>query len=256
MRFAIMGSGSKGNATLIDDTDFALLIDCGLSFSRVKTLARENNYDLGKLGGIFVTHEHNDHIGGVCSVSKGFKLPVFATSGTIAASGKKLNDVYDLKEIELEAHIFLGPFEVAPIIVPHDARESCQFIIRAGEKRLGILTDLGHVTPYVRKMYEHLDAIVLEFNHSLSMLRASEYPQALQSRISGSYGHLSNDQAEEFLGHINCDQLSHVVAAHLSEKTNTPSDVLACLDRVLPSSVNKYIATQTDFSPWFDLNFR
>ena len=93
MRFATMGSGSKGNATLVDEIDSALLVDCGLSFSRVRSLASEKNYDLDKLDGIFVTHEHSDHIGGVKNLSKGLKIPVYATSGTIAASGNRLDDV-------------------------------------------------------------------------------------------------------------------------------------------------------------------
>jgi len=214
-------------------------------------LASEKNYDLDKLDGIFVTHEHSDHIGGVKNVSKGLKIPVYATSGTIAASGNRFDDVFDLKEIELEKDIVLGPFEITPVIVPHDAQEPCQFIIKARCKRLGILTDLGHVTSYVRKMYETLDAMVLEFNHDVDMLRASDYSQVLQQRISGPYGHLSNDQSEEFLRGINLQKMSHLVAAHLSEKTNNPSSVFACLDRVVPSTVNTYVANQGDFSPWF-----
>ncbi|MGB0635818.1 MAG: MBL fold metallo-hydrolase [Gammaproteobacteria bacterium] len=251
MRFATMGSGSKGNATLVDENDSALLVDCGLSYSRVRSLASEKNYDLDKLDGIFVTHEHSDHIGGVKNLSRGLKIPVYATSGTIAASGNRFDDVYELKEIGLDKNITLGPFEITPVIVPHDAQEPCQFIITARFKRLGILTDLGHVTAYVRKMYGTLDALVIEFNHDLDMLQASDYRQILQRRISGPYGHLSNDQAEEFLGGINYQTMSHLVAAHLSEKTNSPSIVLACLDRVVPSTVNTYVATQVDFSPWF-----
>ena len=115
----------------------------------------------------------------------------------------------------------------------------------------GILTDLGHVTSYVRKMYETLDAMVIEFNHDLDMLKGSGYRQVLQRRISGPYGHLSNEQAEEFLDGINYKKMSHLVAAHLSEKTNNPSIVHACLDRVVPSTVITYVATQADFSPWF-----
>ena len=110
---------------------------------------------------------------------------------------------------------------------------------------------MGHVTAYVRKMYETLDSIVIEFNHDLDMLQASDYRQVLQKRISGPYGHLSNDQAEEFLGGISYQTMSHLVAAHLSEKTNSPSLVLACLDRAVPKTVNTYVATQADFSPWF-----
>jgi phosphoribosyl 1,2-cyclic phosphodiesterase len=251
MRFATMGSGSKGNATLVDEVDSALLVDCGLSYSRVRSLAREKNYDLDKLDGIFVTHEHSDHVSGVKNLSKGLKIPVYATSGTIAASGSRFDDVYELNEIELEKDIVLGPFEITPIIVPHDAQEPCQFIITSHCKRLGILTDLGHVTSHVRKMYETLDAMVIEFNHDLGMLRASDYRQVLQRRISGPYGHLSNDQAEEFLGGINFQKMSHLVAAHLSEKTNNSSIVLACLDRVVPGTVNTHVATQADFSQWF-----
>jgi phosphoribosyl 1,2-cyclic phosphodiesterase len=249
-----MGSGSKGNATIVDERESALLIDCGLSYARVKALAIKQNYNLEKLDGIFVTHEHNDHISGVRGLSKGLKIPVYATSGTIAASGKRFNDVYDLQEIEPEATIFLGPFEITPVIVPHDAREPCQFIIKANGKRLGILTDLGHVTSYVRGMYEALDAMILEFNHDTDMLWASEYNHALKTRISGPYGHLSNSQSEEFLGTINCKQLDYLVAAHLSERTNSSSDVLACLARSVPAVVNTYIATQAHCSPWFDLN--
>ena len=125
--------------------------------------------------------------------------------------------------------IMIRDLHIAPFTVAHDAKEPLQLTVTDGEKRFGLLTDLGHATPYAERQMQNLDAVVLEFNHDEEMLRASKYPPFLKQRIAGGYGHLNNMQAANFLRGISHQGLRHVVAAHLSEQNNSPDLVRSAI---------------------------
>ena len=198
MRFATLGSGSAGNATLVCHGDDAVLIDCGLSVREVSRRAALLDFDLTGLRAILVTHEHDDHVGGCGKLARRLGVPLFATAGTRLAAATLLDGV-QVETLVPDARLGIGALDITPVIVPHDAREPCQFIVGAGGARLGVLTDLGCPTPHLERMYGALDALVLEFNHEPELLERGPYPAALRRRIGGRYGHLSNQQAAALL---------------------------------------------------------
>lgn len=221
MRFASLGSGSRGNATLVEAGGTRVLIDCGFAAREAERRLDRLGVDASTLDAIVVTHEHGDHIRGVGALSRRFGIPTWMTSGTYNRS-----DCGDLARLHLfNSHgqrLRIGDFDVFPYPVPHDAREPCQFVVRGGGSRLGLLTDAGAVTQHIVATLRDCDALVLECNHDARMLREGPYPPRLQARVGGDLGHLGNHQAAGLLRRLDHGRLRHVVAAHLSEKNNTP----------------------------------
>ena len=225
MRFASLGSGSEGNGLVVEAGASRLLLDCGFSLRDATRRLARVGLDAADLAGILVTHEHSDHIGGVFSLARRFGLPVWITHGTFAAMRETDQDVGASVKIRLihgEAVFGVGDLQVFPFTVPHDAREPVQYVLSDGARRLGVLTDTGCSTPHVEEMLSGCDALVLEANHDLEMLRRGDYPPALQARIAGRFGHLDNATAGQILSAIDRSRLRHVVAAHLSKQNNKP----------------------------------
>lgn len=233
MRFASLGSGSGGNALVVEAGETRLLLDCGFGLREaVRRLAR-----LGlspeSLSGILVTHEHSDHADGAVKLARRHGLPLWLTHGTLNALSPRLEMPAVIHVIDSHAKLGIGDLEVEPYPVPHDAREPVQFVFGDGVRRLGVLTDVGCVTPYIAVTLEHCDALVLECNHDPEMLRIGPYPYPLKKRVAGKFGHLSNEEAAALLGKIGHGKLQHVVAAHISQHNNTPSLAVAALAGVL-----------------------
>ena len=219
MRFASLGSGSRGNSTLVEWAAGTLLIDCGFS-------VKETELRLDRLGkraqdikAILVTHEHSDHIKGVAALARRYRLPVYMTPGTYY--NRDLGELPDLRLINAYAPFDIDGLLVRPVAVPHDAREPSQFIFELSGRRLGILTDLGSITPHVEASYQACDAMVLEANHDPIMLASGSYPPSLKQRVGGQWGHLSNQQAAGFLARLDTGKLQHLVVAHISQQNNT-----------------------------------
>ena len=229
MRFASLGSGSRGNCLIVDAGDTKLLVDCGFSTrATLEKLARLSVFP-DEISGILVTHEHSDHIAGVFKFACRFGVPVYLTHGTgsAAASAKPL--LSDCRLIDSQAPFAIGDLEIQPFPVPHDAREPVQYVFSDGKHRLGVLTDSGTITPHIVDVLSACDALVLECNHDPEMLLASSYPAHLKRRIAGNFGHLANDQAAALLRQIETRQLQHIVAAHLSEQNTRPELAAAAL---------------------------
>ncbi|MEK9720747.1 MAG: MBL fold metallo-hydrolase [Quisquiliibacterium sp.] len=225
MRFCSLGSGSEGNALLVECEIGArivrLLIDCG--FSPKEFGARLSRFDLrpAQIDAILVTHEHGDHIGGAPRLAAAESIALYMTAGT-ALAGLKDQTAVPVNLIDSHACLQIGGVCIEPVPVPHDAREPVQFVIDDGKTRLGVLTDLGRSTPHVIRAMSRLDAIMLECNHDSAMLQASDYPETLKRRIAGGYGHLANEASAKLLAQIDHSRLHTVVAAHLSRKNNHP----------------------------------
>ena len=228
MRFASLGSGSRGNATLLEAGDSLLLIDCGFSVRETDARLARLGISARQLSAILVTHEHSDHCSGVARLSRRYQIPVYMSHGTWASG--RCGEVHQLHHFHSEAAFNVGEVEVMPVAVPHDAREPCQFVFRHGARQLGVLTDLGSITQLVTRHYEGCQALLLECNHDPVMLRDGPYPEALKRRVGGEWGHLSNQQAAEFLARVQGPQLQHVVIAHISEKNNDKTRVLQALE--------------------------
>lgn len=254
MRFASLGSGSRGNALLVEAGSTRVLLDCGFG-------PRETLFRLGRLGcmpetlaGILVTHEHSDHIGGVVKLAARYGLKVWMTHGTLASASTGQAALPGLELIDSHVPLSVGDLELIPFPVPHDAREPVQFVFSDGARRLGVVTDLGCSTPHVERMLSGCDALVLECNHDVDMLRRGHYPPHLQRRIASRFGHLDNTAAAALLGALDTRKLKHLVAAHLSQQNNTPELARSALAGVLGCAASWVgVAGQDEGLAWRDL---
>ena len=183
------------------------------------------------LRAILVTHEHSDHLKGVGALARKYKTPVYLTAGTFHQG--RLGKLPHVEWVNCHQAFVIKDIDVQPLPVPHDAREPCQFVFRYGDKKLGVLTDLGSLTPHVEAHYSGLDALVLECNHDLQMLEEGPYPYQLKQRILGDYGHLSNAQASQLLSRIERDKLQHLVLSHISQQNNSMDLACAAVSELL-----------------------
>lgn len=233
MRFASLGSGSKGNATLVQAGETVVLVDCG--FSVRETTRRLERFGLTphQLDAILVTHEHSDHCSGVGALSRKFSIPVYMTHGT--QSSGRCDNCFQTLNFTFSQNFTVGALEVEAVAVPHDAKEPSQYRFFYNGKSLGVLTDLGSVTPHVVERYRGCDALMLELNHDQAMLRSGAYPHHLKRRVGGDWGHLNNAQAASLLEEIGHSGLRQLVVAHISENNNTRELAEQALMGVLPS---------------------
>jgi len=218
IRFASLGSGSKGNSTLIEVGSTRVLLDCGFSVKETEKRLLRLGCEPSSIDGVVVTHEHGDHVNGVGRLSRKYKLPVWLTVGTHHASkdtGFEItnfidpHDAFSINDIHLQA-----------FPVPHDAREPCQFVFSDGSLRLAVLSDLGRETPHVMENLVSLDGLMLECNYDHDMLMTGEYPYSLKQRVSGGLGHLDNRQSEAILKKLDLSKMQHLIGGHVSEKNN------------------------------------
>jgi phosphoribosyl 1,2-cyclic phosphodiesterase len=254
LRYASLGSGSRGNALLLETEHLRLLVDCGFPARETEARLDRLEVDPHSLHGILVTHEHSDHIRGVGAMARRYRLPVWMTAGTYR--GANLGELPQLHPLDCHGGwCTLGDLELLPFPVPHDAREPCQFLFRHAGSCLGLLTDTGHITPHIRDNLMGCDGLILEFNHDREMLANGPYPPRLQARVGGRHGHLSNDQSMALLQQLPWDRLRHLLAAHLSEKNNRRERVEALVTQQLPAMGERLcFATQDDISTWFVLD--
>lgn len=233
MRFCSLGSGSTGNATVIEGhggiTVTRVLVDCGFSLRELTRRLARVGLAPGDIDAIFVTHEHGDHVGCALTLSRKHQVPVWTSRGTWRAIGQPelpeglLHFARDLDPIAL------GDLELTPYTVPHDAWEPLQLRVSDGASRLGVLTDAGSITPHLLTQLKACDALLLECNHDREMLANSSYPASLKARIAGRLGHLANDTAAQILADCMHGGLQQLVAAHLSERNNRPALARAAL---------------------------
>jgi phosphoribosyl 1,2-cyclic phosphodiesterase len=253
VRFACLGSGSRGNATLVEAGGVRVLVDCGFPARELERRLACLGVDADTLDAILVTHEHGDHIGGLGAVARRYRLPVWCTAGTY-----RRGRCGELPRLNLfNGHgerIRIGGLEILPYPVPHDAREPCQFVFCGDQVRFGMLTDSGCITAHIVESLRRCDALLLECNHDAEMLRDGPYPPTLQARVGGAFGHLSNAQAAGLLGDIDTGRIRHLLAAHLSQKNNSPELVREALLDAVPALGDRLsLATQEAVTPWLEL---
>lgn len=248
LRFASLGSGSSGNATLIAFEQQGLLIDCGFSFKELKLRLQRLDFAPENICAVLCTHEHGDHAKGIPTLHRKLAVPAYMSSGTSLAIGLETASI-----VQSEKSFTHGPFEIEPVTVPHDAREPLQFVIRVANRKLGVLTDLGSLSAAVIEAYSGCHALLLEANHDLQMLAAGPYPYALQQRVGGPWGHLNNLQTFQLLQQLDLSLIEHLVVGHISEKNNSlecVSNALADIREQVPSF---HLACQDEGFAWLEL---
>lgn len=222
LRFSVLASGSTGNAMVIDNGEVQVLIDAGLSAKKIENLLEARKVDPRKLEGIFVTHEHADHIRGLGVMSRKYQLPIYANSRTWEAMESKLGLIEDQhrREFQTGENIDLGLLQISSFEVSHDAAEPVGFCFTQEDYKFSLLTDTGYVNDRIKEQVRDSQALILECNHDIEMLRMGRYPWNVKRRILSDLGHLSNESAAEALIDLIADCTRKVYMAHLSKDHN------------------------------------
>lgn len=249
--FASLGSGSRGNATLIRSENALLLVDNGFTLKETERRLAKLGHCPEDISAILVTHEHGDHIKGVGPLARKYQLPVYLTHGTAQYQG--LNNVNEMHQINIHRIFTVEDIDITPVAVPHDAREPCQFVFRHADKTIGLLTDLGSITPHVTEQYQHCDALMLECNHCPELLAMGQYPASLKQRVGGHWGHLSNHQAANLLEQIDVERIQHLVISHISENNNTEALAKAAVTKWYSQDL-PILAKQDEAIDWLAVN--
>jgi phosphoribosyl 1,2-cyclic phosphodiesterase len=266
-RFYNFASGSAGNATLVESpAGDRVLVDCGLGLREIERHLQALQIEPRSLACIFVTHEHGDHLGSAVAFSATHRVRLYMSAGTragacaqrdrrlarakasepsLAEQLQALSSAGLLTQARSNQAITVGALQLRPFAVPHDTPEPLQLRVECGEKRLGILTDLGHATTGVKDALAGVHALLLEANHCSDMLARGPYPEFLKRRVGGGMGHLANAQSAALLADLAHDGLHSVLAAHLSHQNNDARLALEALRAALPAASACDVRTAT-----------
>jgi phosphoribosyl 1,2-cyclic phosphodiesterase len=233
-----------------------VLIDCGLNLTDAERRLARLGLAPCDIAAVLVTHEHSDHSGGVFDFAAAHNVPVYLTYGTMLAlrAEGKLTEGVRTVIIDARQAFAAGGMQITAFTVPHDAREPVQYVLSDGDKRLGVLTDIGAPTAHVEQTLGRLDGLVLECNYDRDMLWNGSYPKWLKERIAGPFGHLDNADSGMLLAALDCTKLQHLVGAHLSEQNNRPELARAALAAAMRCEESWIgLATQAEGFGWRDL---
>ncbi len=253
MRVVVLGSGSSGNAVVIESDSRRLLVDAGFSCRELERRLELTGIDSSRFDGILLTHEHHDHVRGAGVFSRRHRVPIYATKGTFAGVnlGKR---VHDRVVIRSGARQRAGTFRITPFKIPHDAMEPVGYVVEDGcGRRVGVVSDIGTCSRLAWGRLSDLDVLILETNHDLKMLRDGPYPWHLKQRVAGRFGHLSNADAAEGIRELITDRLQWVVLYHLSEINNQPAlavDLVTETLRTEGSSARLCVTSQAEPTEW------
>jgi phosphoribosyl 1,2-cyclic phosphodiesterase len=255
MQFCSLGSGSEGNALLVECAPKRyVLLDCGFRLKELDARLAARGLSTDNLSAVLVTHEHGDHIGSALPLVARARIPLFTSHGTALAvdAASHAGSAY-LQEIADGASFTIEGLQINAFSVPHDAREPLQFTLSDGARKLAMLTDLGHATAYVLAQLKGCHSLVLECNHDAALLANGPYPPSLKRRVGGDWGHLANHAAAEILHAVAHAGLNHVACAHLSKQNNSPALAQAALAAVLGCASDEVlVASQATGLPWLD----
>ena len=254
MKIISLQSGSNGNCFYVETDGVRLLVDAGISGVQAEQRLAAHGRHIGDVDGLLISHDHRDHSRCLGIYQRKYGLPVYITGRTLAAvrAYTKVGAVRDVRDFQAGATLQFGRVTVETVPTPHDAADGVGFIIDDGLRRLGILTDLGHVFGALPDVIASLDAVVLESNFDPDMLANGPYPAFLQERIRGPHGHLSNIEAAELLG-AGGRRLQWACLAHLSEDNNTPAVALRTHREVLGQQLALYVASRYEASEVFEV---
>lgn len=232
MRACALASGSSGNCFYVEGENTGILVDVGISAKKVLEIMEMQGINIKKIKGIFVTHEHSDHIKGIDVFARRLKIPVYATKGTIS-SGFLCSDNELINQIKRNEIIKIGKLEIEAFTKSHQAAEPVSYTIRGKNKVISIITDAGYACENIIDKISESDFLFLESNHDIEMLEDGPYPYFLKNWIKSNTGHLSNNQASLAVLENASKRLKNVVLSHLSEINNTPEIALKAIRNLL-----------------------
>jgi phosphoribosyl 1,2-cyclic phosphodiesterase len=237
----VLASGSKGNSIYVSNGRTAILVDAGLSGIQIERRLAAAGLNPDTLSAILVSHEHSDHVRGVGILSRRYKLPVYITPRTAAATAGQLGRLHDICHFETGRNFRIDDLTIHPFATSHDAEDPSGFTIGRNGRKIGIATDLGIATGMVKHHLKSCCLLILEANHDHVMLAQGPYPWPLKQRIKSRNGHLSNDDSRDLLAELKHDGLCHVILAHLSETNNTPQKALEAVCQALTGTAAQNI---------------
>lgn len=234
-QFATIASGSSGNCLYAGSEHTKILIDAGVSGTKITTNLNNIGISGFDIDGIFVTHEHTDHIKAVGILSRKYNIPIYATKGTWEGMENSIGNIKpdNIKYVYNEEEIVIKDLMIKPFEIPHDANEPVAYSINTDKHKITLATDIGHITQRVLNNLKDCDGLVLESNHDIEMLQKGDYPYHLKQRILGKKGHLSNELAGKLLACIMSERLKYVFLAHLSRDNNTPNTAFKTVESIL-----------------------
>ena len=257
LRFVVLGSGSGGNAVVVESGGHRLLIDAGFSCRELERRMALVGIAPSSIGAVVLTHEHEDHVRGVDRFARRHRISVFATEGTVEGCTLTAEAAARIQTVSAGAMLEVPGFLVETFLIPHDAREPVGLVVEdeAG-RRVGLAADLGSCSRLAWGRLVELDAMILETNHNLDMLRNGPYPWSLKQRVAGRHGHLSNAAAADGVAELLADRLRTVVLYHLSQTNNLPALAEAVIGERLAcegSSANVVVTSQDQPSAWLEI---
>ncbi len=247
MRLCTIASGSSGNCILVGSEHTHVLIDAGISGKRIREGLADFDVTEQDVSGIFITHEHMDHIQGLGVMARRCGLPIFCTERTkqaiLANSSLGSIDAGLFHVLFKDEPMMLGDLSVEPIAISHDAADPVMYILRNGDKAAAVVTDLGRYDQYLIDKLQGIHVLLLEANHDVRMVESGSYPYSLKQRILGERGHLSNESAGRFLNELLHDEFQAVMLGHLSKENNYEELAYETVRLEVTLSDNKYQAS-------------
>ena len=240
----VLASGSRGNSAVVASSRTRLLVDAGISCRETFKRMRSCGLDPSQLSGIVISHEHSDHVGGLATLARKLRIPVYITAPTRNAWERSLDGAHSSDErladfrsrqenFQAGRSFTVGDIEVSTFTIPHDAADPVGFTFRSEGVKVAIVTDLGYVPASVREQLRGCDVLVIESNHDVEMLRGGPYPWSVKQRVMSRVGHLSNDALADYFTNDYDGQAAYVVLAHLSEQNNHPELARRAAERAL-----------------------
>ena len=235
LRFATFASSSSGNCVYVGTENTNILIDAGLSGKKVEEGLSSLGLTGNDIDGIFVTHEHSDHVKGIGVLSRRYNIPIFATEGTWGNMPSSIGQIRPnlMKDIYAEEYCAFNDLTIKPFEIPHDAAQPVGYTVGVNNTKITIATDIGHISDTVLENVKGSSLVLLEANHDVEMLQYGGYPQSLKSRILSDFGHLSNVNAGRLLDTVIDSSVKYVFLGHLSKENNTPRLAYDTVSKIL-----------------------
>ena len=261
LKIIVLGSGSAGNCALVCTGKSRILIDAGLSASRLLERLAACGVEPDSLSGIFITHEHGDHCKGLEILTKKYPLPILCNARTREMLRPALKSEKQWHLIPGNGCFEFAGLEIETFSVPHDAADPVGLVLRHNESSLGILSDVGHATAVIRQKLRDLDTLFIEANYDSGLLGLdTKRPWSTKQRIQGRHGHLSNDQTANLIAEVLTPRLERVVLGHLSQDCNSPDLATTAVRTVLATQQREDVmvscANAHEPTPWFPVRLR